>query len=77
MPGLCVVCGRAYCDHTSEERGLTPEQSDEEFNRDFTSEERAAYERGDTKAGIRAARIACSRLYGKVYSLPDGDVVGL
>lgn len=77
MPGLCTICGRVYCDHTPDERGLTPEEWAKEMARDFTPAEERTWEAGEPKAKIRAARIAASRVHGKIYSLPDGDVVGL
>lgn len=77
MPGLCQICGRACCDHTAEERGLTPEEWEREMSRGFTPEEERAFGSGDPKVGITAGRRAAARLYGKIYSLPDGDVVGL
>ncbi len=76
MPGSCTVCGRVYCDHTREERNLTPEQWRSDFQRELTAEELRVFDSGDPKAKIRAARIAASRLYGGIYSLPDGGVVG-
>lgn len=77
MAGLCQICGRVYCDHTPQERGLTPEEWEKEMSRDLTPEEEKALQSGDTKMKIRAGRIAASQLYGKVYSLPNGDTVGL
>ena len=77
MASLCTICGRIYCDHTAEERGLTPEQWDQEMERDLTPEEQTAWKSGDDDAKIRAGRIAASNRYGKVYSLPGGDVAGL
>ena len=77
MPGCCTICGRVYCDHTSSERELTPEQWEEELTRDLTPEEQEAFNSGDTTKKIQAGRKAASSIYGGIYSLPpDGDIVG-
>jgi len=74
MSSLCEICGRVYCDHTSTERGLTPEQWEQAMSRELTPDEKVAFQSGDTQQKIRAARIASSKLYGKIFSLPGGGM---
>jgi len=49
---LCPICGKVYCDHTSEDRG----QTSEEMTADLTKEERAAFNDGDIANKIVVAQ---------------------
>lgn len=49
---LCPVCGKYLCDHTPEERG----QTYEEMMRPFSEEEQAAWESGNSKRKLSAAK---------------------
>ncbi len=56
MPGLCPNCGRYLCDCTTGERGQTDDEFNEDMRRQFTPEELAAFESGDSEAKLKAAR---------------------
>ena len=54
---LCPECGRAYCDHTPEERG----QTYEEMMRPLSDEERVVWESTLDSTGYDAAKVAVAR----------------
>lgn len=49
---LCTVCGRVYCDHTTEERA----QTIEEIMRPLTDEEELVWRTGSDDDKIKIAR---------------------
>lgn len=49
--GLCPICGRAYCDHTPEERGQSPDEL-----LDFSEEDIEAFKTGNDELKKRVAR---------------------
>lgn len=54
---LCPVCGRVYCDHTSDERG----QTTKEMNRPLTDDELKAWQDHSDSTGYISEKIAAAR----------------